>query len=71
MGDAVTLRWRFVQKHYFLSGGINISNIDEALKIVNPDAIDISSGIEEQRGIKSAKLIIDILQKIKTINEKL
>jgi phosphoribosylanthranilate isomerase len=41
------------------------------LKIVNPDAIDISSGIEEQRGIKSAKLIIDILQKIKTVNEKL
>jgi phosphoribosylanthranilate isomerase len=75
-GSGDSFNWSFLKnfkspKPYFLSGGINVSNIDEALKTVNPDAIDISSGIEEQRGIKSAKLIIDILQKIKTINEKL
>lgn len=56
------------QKPYFLSGGININNIDEAFKILNPEYIDISSGIEEERGIKSSKLIIEILKKIKTIN---
>jgi len=55
-------------KPYFLSGGININNIDEAFKILNPDFIDISSGIEEERGIKSPKLIIEILKKIKSIN---
>lgn len=73
-GSGEVFEWSFLQnfkvsKPYFLSGGINIHNIDEAIKIVNPDFIDISSGIEETKGIKSSKLIIEILQKIKTINQ--
>lgn len=73
-GSGEVFEWSFLQdfnstKPYFLSGGINIHNIDDAIKIVNPDFIDISSGIEETKGIKSSKLIIEILQKIKTINQ--
>ena len=74
-GSGEVFEWSFLQnfkapKPYFLSGGINIHNIDEAIKIANPDFIDISSGIEENRGIKSSKLIIEILQKIKIYNSK-
>ena len=74
-GSGEVFEWSFLQnfkapKPYFLSGGINIHNIDEAIKIANPDFIDISSGIEENRGIKSSKLIIEILQKIKIHNSK-
>lgn len=74
-GSGKSFEWNILQdfkstKPYFLSGGINIKNIDEALAIANPDFVDISSGIEEIRGIKSTKLIIEILQKIKTINLK-
>ena len=73
-GSGEAFDWSILQdfnptKPYFLSGGININNIDEAIKIANPDFIDISSGIEETKGIKSSKLIIEILQKIKTINQ--
>jgi len=73
-GSGEVFDWSILQdfnpsKPYFLSGGININNIDEAIKIANPDFIDISSGIEEIKGIKSSKLIIEILQKIKTINQ--
>ena len=73
-GSGEVFEWSLLQdfkssKPYFLSGGININNIDEAIKIANPDFIDISSGIEETKGIKSSKLIIEILQKIKTINQ--
>jgi phosphoribosylanthranilate isomerase len=73
-GSGEAFDWSILQdfnpsKPYFLSGGININNIDEAIKIANPDFIDISSGIEEIKGIKSSKLIIEILQKIKTINQ--
>ena len=48
----------------------NIKNIDEAIQIAHPQFIDISSGIEEIKGIKSSKLIIEILQKIKIYNQK-
>ena len=72
-GSGESFDWNLLKdfkspKPYFLSGGININNIDEAFKILNPDFIDISSGIEEERGIKSPKLIIEILKKIKSIN---
>ena len=74
-GSGEAFDWSILQdfnptKPYFLSGGINIKNIDEAIKTVNPKFIDISSGIEEKRGIKSSKLIIEILQKIKNHNYK-
>ena len=71
-GSGKNFDWSLLQdfefsKPYFLSGGININNIDEAIKIVNPSYIDISSGIEEERGIKSSKLIIEILGKLKLL----
>ena len=74
-GSGKTFKWEFLKdfkptKPYFLSGGINLLNLDEAIKIANPEFIDISSGIEEIRGFKSSKLIIEILQKIKSINLK-
>lgn len=74
-GSGEAFDWKILQdfnltKPYFLSGGINIKNIDEAIKIVNPEFIDISSGIEEIKGIKSSKLIIEMLQKIKIHNSK-
>jgi phosphoribosylanthranilate isomerase len=74
-GSGEVFDWKILQdfnphKPYFLSGGINIKNIEEAIKIVNPKFIDLSSGIEEIKGVKSSKLIIEILQKIKINNQK-
>ena len=74
-GSGKAFKWEFLKdfkpaKPYFLSGGINLLNLDEAIKIANPEFIDVSSGIEEIRGFKSSKLIIEILQKIKSINLK-
>ena len=40
-----------------LAGGLKSNNIHEAIKITNPPAIDISSGVEVQKGIKSPNLI--------------
>ena len=74
-GSGKAFKWEYLKdfkpaKPYFLSGGINLLNLDEAIKIANPEFIDVSSGIEEIRGLKSSKLIIEILQKIKSINLK-
>lgn len=53
------------QKEWFLSGGINIDNIEEALEMTKAKMIDISSGIEEVKGEKSISLIERLMSKIK------
>ena len=53
------------EKNWFLSGGLNLENIDEAIKITGANMIDLSSGIEEIRGKKSPKLITEFLEKFK------
>ena len=51
------------KKPFFLAGGININNAYNALKFTN--MIDISSGIEEVRGVKSLKLMEGIVKSFK------
>lgn len=58
--------WSLVKdtKHdYFLAGGINLDNLDDALKL-NPYAIDISSGVEKN-GVKNLELMVEIVRKIR------
>lgn len=50
-------------RDYFLAGGINIKNIDEALSM-KPYCIDISSGIEKD-GVKNYKLMEEIINKVR------
>lgn len=50
-------------KMYFLAGGINIGNIDEAMKL-NPYCIDISSGVETG-GFKDGKKISEIIRRVR------
>ena len=48
-----------------LSGGINLSNIERAIQLVNPYALDLSSGIEDKPGIKSYTKMKEIMERIK------
>lgn len=43
---------KMVKRPIILSGGINESNIMQAIKTVHPDGIDLSSGVEKSPGIK-------------------
>lgn len=69
-GTGISFNWQIMQnlktvKPWFLAGGLNINNINQALEISGAKMIDISSGIEEKRGIKSVKLIKELLSKLK------
>ena len=55
-----------ITKPYLIAGGINIDNVDEALKL-NPFGIDVSSGVEKSIGVKSNEKIIKFLNKIKNV----
>ena len=69
-GSGKAFDWKILEnfsskKNWILSGGLNINNIDEALKITKAKLIDISSGIEEIRGKKSPRLIKELMKKIR------
>ena len=68
-GNAKKFDWSLLQdvkinKPWFISGGININNIEEIDKNLIPYGIDISSGVEEKPGIKSIKKINKLLEKL-------
>ena len=48
---------------WFISGGINEKNIKNIQKIINPNGIDLSSGVEESIGIKSNIKINNLFKK--------
>ena len=64
-GNAKTFNWNLlrnmeVEKPWFLSGGINISNINNIKNHVIPYGIDISSGVEDNPGIKNNEKIVSL-----------
>jgi phosphoribosylanthranilate isomerase len=61
-GNGVPFDWRVLAAlgpdvDYMLSGGLNAQNIGEALRLVSPAGIDISSGVESAPGVKDVGLI--------------
>ena len=66
-GNAKKFSWSLLSdinlnKPWFLSGGININNINEIKNYATPFGIDISSGVEEKPGIKSKEKIFSLLE---------
>ena len=53
-GDGKVFDWQLLKnfkREYFLAGGLNVENVGDAVKILNPYAVDVSSGIETN-GVK-------------------
>jgi len=69
MEKSSIFNWSYLKnvkiKNWFLAGGININNIDEASKFTQK--IDISSSLEDNSGIKSEKKVLNFLEKIKKL----
>ncbi|NDD99238.1 phosphoribosylanthranilate isomerase [bacterium] len=50
-----------------LAGGLNYSNVEEAIKQVQPFAVDVASGVEARPGIKNPAKIKEFLIRCKNI----
>ncbi len=67
-GNSKTFNWNILKDQnirlpWFISGGINEKNIKKIQKLINPNGIDLSSGVEESPGIKSNYKINNLFKK--------
>jgi phosphoribosylanthranilate isomerase len=68
-GSGESFNWNLVknyEKPFFLAGGLNIGNIENAIKIANPYCVDISSGVETN-GIKDKNKILELVRKVRSM----
>src|SRR6056297_1101066 len=54
---------------FFLSGGLNTSNVKEAIRTVQPYAIDVSSSLEQKPGLKDFEKIESFMAKFNDLQE--
>ena len=63
--DWSKLRQKVINGRVWLAGGLNPSNVAVAIRIVRPFAVDVSSGVESEPGIKSVERIAAFVAAVK------
>ena len=53
--------------NWILSGGLDYTNVSKAIKVTRAKAVDISSGVEIKKGIKSINMIKKFCNVVKNI----
>jgi phosphoribosylanthranilate isomerase len=60
-GTGVTFDWSLIPENFpmpvILAGGLDATNVRDAIKQCRPYAVDVSGGVERQKGIKDADKI--------------
>ncbi|WP_288619259.1 phosphoribosylanthranilate isomerase [uncultured Eubacterium sp.] len=51
-------------RQFILAGGLNIENVQNGIRILHPDVVDVSSGVE-RNGVKDADLIRKFISAVK------
>jgi len=71
-GNAKVFDWTFlagrkVPLPWLLAGGLTPDNVAEAVRVTGARAVDVSSGVESSRGVKSVELIRAFLDRVKAL----
>jgi phosphoribosylanthranilate isomerase len=70
-GTGESFNWKLIpkiniEKKLILAGGLNQDNVDEAIRMAKPYAVDISSGVETD-GVKDFNKIKKFIEKVRSI----
>ncbi len=53
------------QTEVILAGGLSVANVEKAIEAVRPFGVDVSTGVEEQPGVKSPKKIAEFVSLVR------
>jgi phosphoribosylanthranilate isomerase len=70
-GNGVSYDWELLKdldlkKPFMLSGGLDPSNVAEAIRLSGTKAVDVSSGVERDKGVKDNELIRAFMAAVKS-----
>ncbi len=70
-GTGETFDWNLLKdltdKPFFLSGGLNSENVSDAIDQTQPFAVDVSSGIEEEPGLKDLQKMEEFVREVRPL----
>lgn len=74
-GNGIAFDWTLLKEKefdvpWFLSGGLNILNVNEALKVSGAKAVDVSSSLEREPGVKDPELIKLFIEKVRAYEKQ-
>jgi phosphoribosylanthranilate isomerase len=70
-GSGETFDWNNIpvlNKPVILAGGLAVGNVADAISRVHPWAVDVSSGVEINKGIKSVELMSAFMKEVENAN---
>lgn len=71
-GSGETFDWSVLPKKFskplLLAGGLNSENVAEAIKQARPYCVDVSSGVESQKGIKDHNKIAAFIRGVNSVS---
>lgn len=74
-GTGASLDWALIPQTVplpvILAGGLHSGNVAEAIRLVRPYAVDVSSGVEAAKGIKDAAKIAAFINEVNNIDLQL
>lgn len=75
-GTGKSFDWRLASDSAFpgpfiLAGGLNADNVGEAIKLVKPFAVDVSSGVESEPGRKDITKVKELIAAVKKTDQDL